>query len=90
MVTRHDADGVGTLEEEPLIRHAAGMERGAVEDQEAFELPGDDLSRDDVTVRVLPKQPDEFTCTDCFLLHHRSQLARAIGGRLICRDCAEG
>ena len=31
---------------------------------------------------------DEFTCSQCFLVHHRSQLARETNGVLVCRDCA--
>ncbi|MGV9861777.1 DUF4193 domain-containing protein [Rhodococcus koreensis] len=53
---------------------------------ESFELPGADLSGEEFTVRVIPKQSDEFTCTSCFLVHHRSRLADA--QQLICRDCA--
>jgi len=41
-----------------------------------------------MTVKVVPKQADEFTCSVCFLVHHRSRLAEDNGGRLICRDCA--
>jgi hypothetical protein len=52
---------------------------------ESFELPGADLSGEELTVRVLPKQADEFTCTSCFLVHHRSRLADP--AQLICRDC---
>jgi hypothetical protein len=55
---------------------------------EALELPGADLSGEELTVRVLPKQSDEFTCSSCFLVHHRSQLASEKGGRQICRECA--
>ena len=43
---------------------------------ESFELPGADLSGEELSVRVLPRQADEFTCSRCFLVHHRSQLAR--------------
>lgn len=52
---------------------------------ESFELPGADLSGEEFTVRVIPKQSDEFTCTSCFLVHHRNRLA---DDQLICRDCA--
>jgi hypothetical protein len=55
---------------------------------EALELPGADLSGEELTVRVLPKQSDEFTCSSCFLVHHRSQLASDKGGRLVCRECS--
>ena len=53
---------------------------------EGLELPGADLSNEELAVRVLPKQADEFTCMSCFLVHHRSQLADE--KKLICRDCA--
>jgi formylmethanofuran dehydrogenase subunit E len=58
---------------------------------ESFELPGADLSSlsgEDLTVRVVPKQADEFTCSKCFLVHHRSRLAEEMNGQPICRDCA--
>jgi hypothetical protein len=55
---------------------------------ESHELPGADLSHEELSVRVLPKQADEFTCTRCFLVHHRSQLVSDRGSDLICRDCA--
>jgi hypothetical protein len=55
---------------------------------ESLELPGADLSNEELAVRVLPRQADEFTCSQCFLVHHRSQLARETNGVLVCRDCA--
>ncbi|MGH8970166.1 MAG: DUF4193 domain-containing protein [Actinomycetes bacterium] len=55
---------------------------------ESLELPGADLSNEELSVRVLPRQADEFTCSSCFLVHHRSQLAKQKGARLICKDCA--
>jgi Domain of unknown function (DUF4193) len=55
---------------------------------ESLELPGADLSNEELAVRVLPRQADEFTCSQCFLVHHRSQLAREKNGYLVCRDCA--
>ena len=42
---------------------------------ENLELPGADLSGEELTVRVLPKQEDEFTCSSCFLVQHRTRLA---------------
>ena len=37
---------------------------------------------------VVPKQADEFTCTSCFLVQHRSRLAPFSATALICIDCA--
>ncbi|GAB3126409.1 DUF4193 domain-containing protein [Tsukamurella serpentis] len=58
------------------------------ETAESFELPGADLSGEELSVRVVPKQADEFTCTSCFLVYHRSRLADPNGSELICIDCA--
>ena len=58
------------------------------ESAESFELPGADLSGEELSVRVIPKQADEFTCSSCFLVHHRSQLADSRGGQPVCRECA--
>jgi len=55
---------------------------------ESLELPGADLSSEELSVRVIPRQADEFTCSSCFLVHHRSQLAKQKGSQLICKDCA--
>lgn len=57
------------------------------EDLDAFELPGADLSGEELTVRVMPKQADEFTCSSCFLVHHRNRLARETSTGPICTDC---
>ncbi|KWX00339.1 DUF4193 domain-containing protein [Carbonactinospora thermoautotrophica] len=57
-------------------------------DAEPIELPGADLSNEELSVRVLPRQADEFTCSRCFLVHHRSQLASEADGQMVCRDCA--
>ena len=55
---------------------------------ESLELPGADLSNEELSFRVIPRQADEFTCSSCFLVHHRSQLADNRGGQLVCRECA--
>ncbi|MGI9124517.1 MAG: DUF4193 domain-containing protein, partial [Mycobacterium sp.] len=57
---------------------------------ESYELPGADLSDEELVVRVVPKQADEFTCSSCFLVHHRSRLARGRNGVSSCSDCAVG
>ena len=56
---------------------------------ESFELPGADLSKEELTVVVVPPQEDEFTCTVCFLVQHASQLSEnSEPGMPICIDCA--
>ena len=77
---------------EELKARRADSQSGAVdvdevEVAESFELPGADLADEELTVKVLPMQTDEFRCARCFLVHHRSQLAAERNGELICREC---
>ncbi|MQW76321.1 DUF4193 family protein [Nocardioides sp. dk4132] len=62
------------------------VDEDETEAAEAFELPGADLSHEQLAVEVKPKQEDEFTCMSCFLVHHRSLLADP--ATMTCRDCA--
>lgn len=53
---------------------------------DAYELPGADLSHETLSVEVVPKQTDEFTCTSCFLVQHESR--RSLPAVDTCADCA--
>jgi Domain of unknown function (DUF4193) len=53
-----------------------------------FELPGADLSGEELSVTVIPQRADEFTCSSCFLVQHRSRLRKSSSGLPICADCA--
>jgi hypothetical protein len=55
---------------------------------DSLELPGADLSNEELSISVIPRRADEFTCSSCFLVHHRSQLAETRDGLLVCRECA--
>jgi hypothetical protein len=39
-----------------------------------------------LAVKVVPPQPTEFVCKNCYLVKHRSQLKDKT--RMLCRDCA--
>ena len=54
---------------------------------ETLELPGADLSGEQLAVRVVHKQEDEFTCSRCFLVHHITQRARGEGAKAVCSEC---
>ncbi len=58
-------------------------ERLVVEEEEDDVPETED--RSEISERVLPKQPDEFVCSSCFLVKHSSQLADPL--RRLCRDC---
>ena len=90
---RSEADELAedSLEELKARRNeaqSAVVDVDADDTAENFELPGADLSGEELTVKVLPLQADEFTCSRCFLVHHRSRLAEDRNGQYVCRDCA--
>ena len=39
-----------------------------------------------LAVKVVPPQPTEFICSNCYLVKHRSQLKDK--AKMLCRDCA--
>ena len=97
--TDYDAPrrAIGTdLEEDSLeelrARRAATQSPSVDVDEadaaEAFELPGADLSDEELTVKVVPMLADEFRCSRCFLVHHRSQLAKRTPAGDVCGECA--
>ncbi|RBY90584.1 DUF4193 domain-containing protein [Blastococcus sp. TF02A-26] len=90
---RNEADELGEDSLEELKARRAEAQSSSVDVDETdfnenLELPGADLSNEELTVRVLPKQEDEFTCSRCFLVQHRTRLASSRGDQLLCRDCA--
>ena len=81
-------DSIEELKARRVDKSSSSVDVDETEQAEGYELPGADLSNEELSVRVLPRQADEFTCSSCFLVHHRSQLASSKNGQLICRDCA--
>ena len=103
MATSTDYDAprgtVVNLEEDSIeelkARRAGGntalLDLDETDNVEGFELPGADLTEiadGELTVAVVPMRSDEFRCSRCFLVHHRSQRVQARNGEEICRECA--
>ena len=77
---------------EELKAQRADAQSGQVDIDEAeaaenLELPGADLSGEELSVKVVPKQEDEFACSRCFLVKHVNQRVRGEGPKAVCRDC---
>jgi len=85
-----EADSIEELTSRQKDQSSAAIEEDENEAAEGFELPGADLSREELSVHVVPQLEDEFTCSECFLVHHRSQLAFVdeATGLPVCADCA--
>jgi hypothetical protein len=54
---------------------------------EGIDLPGADLSSEELTVVIVPEQSDEFTCSSCFLVRPRSKIALEKNGLKLCVEC---
>lgn len=55
------------------------------EDDSVIEMTREERA-ESLAIKVLPQQADEFTCRNCFLVKHRSQLADR--KKMFCKDCA--
>ncbi|HEY4992667.1 MAG TPA: DUF4193 domain-containing protein [Nakamurella sp.] len=101
MTTDYDAPRRSTLDEEAETESLDALATAAKtaarspdvdleesDTAEGIDLPGADLSGEVLTMPVVPQQADEFTCTSCFLVHHRSRIAGHSAGRPVCLDCA--
>ena len=84
-------DSIEELKARRVDKSSSAVDVDETELAESLELPGADLSNEELSVRVLPRQADEFTCSRCFLVHHRSQLAREDGNwHIACLAVGEG
>jgi hypothetical protein len=81
---------VGDLEEflQRKERRAAARPEEVDDEEALLEAMEEREGRgtESLTVKVVPEQPDEFTCRRCFLVKHRSQLRDR--KRMLCADCA--
>ena len=50
-------------------------------------IPGGEFVAEELVVQVIPQGQDEFTCYSCFLVRHRSQIAREKNGHAYCVEC---
>lgn len=83
-----DDDGVDELKRPGSAAQSPAVDLDEVEAAERFELPGADLSGEELTVPVVPMRADELRCSRCFLVQHRSQFPARADGETICRECS--
>jgi hypothetical protein len=50
-------------------------------------IPGGEFVAEELVVQIIPQAADEFTCYSCFLVRHRSQIAREKNGHAYCIEC---
>ena len=92
-ISDYDARRLTETKDAPDLRElATALPDTAADDDDSdvllFQLPDGDLSGEELSVTVIPQRSDEFTCSSCFLVQHRSRLRRSGSGLPICADCA--
>ena len=83
-----EEDSLEELKSRRTAAQSPALDVDEAEAAEGFELPGADLSGEELTVSVIPMPADEFRCSRCFLVHHKSQRAGGSAGPDVCRECA--
>jgi hypothetical protein len=86
--TDDDTESIEALKERVPDKMSGSVDNDDADNPGSFELEGGDLSDLDLDVVVLPPQADEFTCVNCFLVKHRSQIDHQSKLGPICLECA--
>ena len=68
-----------------LVKQEARSEEAEEEDESVLTLTREERL-EPLAVKVVPPQPTEFICSNCYLVKHRSQLKDK--SKMLCRDCA--
>jgi len=87
-VTDLEEDSLEELKSRRTAERSGAVDVDETESAEGFDLPGADLTDEELSVTVVPMKTDEFRCSSCFLVHHRSQRVTSRNGEAICRECA--
>lgn len=87
--TDEDTDSIEALKERVPASASANVDIDQGDGVHGFDLSDSDLSDVEIETVVIPPQADEFTCMECFLIKHRSQLSsHSEEGNPVCKDCA--
>jgi hypothetical protein len=84
-VRDEEEESVGETSLEELLARRTD-DKVEEEDESVLDLARGDEKSETLVTKVLPQQTNEFTCRNCFLVKHKSQLADK--KKMICRDCA--
>lgn len=63
------------------------LELDAADGLDGTDVPGGEFIAEELIVQIIPQADDEFTCYSCFLVRHRSQIARQENDHAYCTDC---
>lgn len=81
-----EEESVGETSLEELLARRSEDKAVEEEDESVLDLARGEERSETLAIKVLPQQANEFTCRNCFLVKHKSQLADK--KKMFCRDCA--
>ena len=81
-----EEESVGETSLEELLARRTEDKATEEEDESLLDLQRGEERSETLAIKVLPQQTNEFTCRNCFLVKHKSQLSDK--KKMICRDCA--
>ena len=82
-----EAESLDAIKERIPAKSGGTVDVDEADHGDGFALP--EVVSEDIEVVVVPPQTDEFTCSECFIVKHRSMLAPKKGkyGE-VCTECA--
>ena len=81
-----EEESVGETSLEELLARRSEDKAVEEDDESLLDLARGEERSETLAIKVLPQQTNEFTCRNCFLVKHKSQLSDK--KKMICRDCA--
>lgn len=71
---------------------AAEAENSSIDEDgdiiDSFQPPTVDVSGEEISVTVVPRQSNEFTCSSCFIVQDKKRIAHTDpDGSAVCLDC---
>jgi hypothetical protein len=82
-----DTESLDAIKERNPEGTSASSDVDAEDHSDSFSIP--EVTNEEQDVVVVPKQDDEFTCSECFIVKHHSQKTRKDGEYgPVCVDCA--
>lgn len=85
--SEEDAESIDAIEDRIPAKQGNSVD---IDDNDGtdYQSHGTDLSDVQLDIVVLPPQDDEFTCVECFLVKHSTQLDHRSKLGPICKECA--
>ena len=81
-----EEESVGETSLEELLARRSEDKAVEEDDESLLDLARGEERSETLAIKLLPQQTNEFTCRNCFLVKHKSQLSDK--KKMIYRDCA--